>query len=89
MAIFAIVNSNNHAALQAAILANYPDALHLSPGQWLVSAPAVTAKEISDRLGISDGRVGSALVISVAGYFGRQPTNTWDWIRAKWEKAAS
>ena len=56
-----------------------------APGQWLVAIDLKTAKEVSDRLGISADKtddLGPALVLTVAGYWGREPDNVWEWIVA-------
>jgi hypothetical protein len=56
-----------------------------TPGQWLVAVNAETAKEVSDSLGISADKpddLGPALVLTVAGYWGREPDNVWEWIVA-------
>ena len=56
----------------------------VSDTQWLVSATG-TAVEISNRLGITDGSTGAGFVFATAGYFGRAPTDAWEWIKAKLE----
>lgn len=61
------------------------DHLKVGPGQWLVSAPR-TAKEISDSLGISDGKTGTALVFTVGAYFGRAQADIWDWMNARMQR---
>lgn len=56
----------------------------LSDGVWLIIAPfTTTTTELSDRLGISDGGSGAAIVVRVESYFGRAPSDVWEWIRAK------
>lgn len=54
---------------------------------WLVAADGVTAKDVSDKLGMTDGTVGSGIVLTTAGYFGRAPTNVWEWMTAKAPRA--
>lgn len=86
MGIFVIFRVANAAKMSAALKTHFPDD-HLDIGQneWLVSAKG-TAKEISDKLGISDGAgAGNAIVFSMGSYFGRAATNIWDWIKAKSE----
>jgi hypothetical protein len=85
MAIFAILPPMPVPQLDAAIRQTYRDNyLQVAPNQWLVSASA-TAKEVSDQLGISDGKNGSAIVLRVTSYYGRAPTNIWEWIAQKLE----
>lgn len=86
MTIFAIVHQPGAdvQTLGAAVKATYP--LHhydLGEGAWLVAARG-TAKDISDRLLISDGPNGPALVIELASYFGRANPAIWTWITANW-----
>ena len=47
---------------------------------WLISAKA-TAKDVSDKLQITDGTSGAALIIEMASYFGRANRAIWTWIK--------
>jgi hypothetical protein len=58
------------------------DSFNVGPGQWFV-ADSGTAKEVSDKLGITDGALGAAVVVSAAGYFGRYQANLWEWLAAE------
>jgi len=90
MAIFAIIAQpgTNSTKLPSAVAdafgaAHYP----LENGVWLVSA-AGTAKDVSDRLGISPAAEnGTGVVVEVASYFGRANPAIWSWIKANWEGA--
>lgn len=87
MTIFAVIQQPHpsHSALSVAIFQAYPDDTYdLGNGAWLIS-DSVTAKEVSDKIGISDGTNGSAVVIEAASYFGRANPAIWSWIKAKWE----
>jgi hypothetical protein len=87
MSIFAIISQSGGqpAQLESAIAQAYKDDfLAIGPGNWLIASEG-TAKEVSDKLGISTGKVGSALVIEFAAYYGRANTNIWAWIKNKWE----
>jgi hypothetical protein len=87
MAIFAIIAqpSSGPDNLESAIARAYKDNfLQLGAGNWLV-ADSVTSKEVSDKLGVTDGKNGSAVVIEVASYYGRASTNIWSWVKNKWE----
>jgi len=85
MAIFAIFRTSAPEALGLAIAAEYPEShLHLGGGEWLVATSA-TAREVSDRIGLSGGDNGAGIVVTVSGYFGRAPAEMWDWINAKAE----
>ena len=66
MTIFAVIQQPHpsHSALSVAIFQAYPDDTYdLGNGAWLIS-DSVTAKEVSDKIGISDGTNGSAVVIT-------------------------
>jgi hypothetical protein len=54
---------------------------------WLVAGTG-TAQEVSIGLGVNTGGIGSTIVFSTAGYYGRAPTNIWEWIKAKMEASA-
>jgi len=52
---------------------------------WLV-ADNVPARGVSEKLEISTGAGGiSALVTSMADYFGRAEPDLWSWIKVQWE----
>lgn len=71
--------------MASTIAANYPnDHLSLQPGEWLV-ADEGTAQTVSEKIGVgfTDPK-NAALVVGVSNYFGRQPPEVWDWIKAKW-----
>ncbi len=88
--IFAIVAVDNPGALATAITGHYPlDHIQLAEGQWLVMDAKGTAKEVADKLGISQGANGGGLVIAVGGYYGRKAANLWEWIKVKSVQAAN
>ena len=87
MAIFAIIGmpSQNAAKLPSAVATKFADNhLQLTDRVWLV-AHAGTAKELSDKLGVTDGSNGSAVILEAASYFGRASNTIWSWIKTKWE----
>jgi hypothetical protein len=86
MAIFAIIKQpgTNAEKLAPAIKETYP--LHhydLGGGAWLVASRGA-AQDISDRLGITSGDNGSAIVIEAASYYGRANPAVWTWIKTNW-----
>jgi hypothetical protein len=88
MSIFVIFRVARPAELEAALARVYPDDyLSLGGGQYLVSAIG-SAKAVSDKLGISDGNMGSAIVFKMTNYFGRATTEIWDWVKNKAEGAS-
>jgi hypothetical protein len=91
MTVFVIIPQPNPNAsrLPGAIKAAFPgpDAVYdLDEGKgWLVSSTG-TAQSVSEKLGITTGENGGALVIEMASYFGRANPNIWSWIRSSLEK---
>ena len=52
---------------------------------WLV-AENETARAVSEKLGINTGDGGiSALVTTMADYYGRAEPDLWSWIKVQWE----
>ncbi len=88
MSIFVIFRTSDREKLENAIKAIFPDNyLDLANGEWLVSG-TLTAKEVSDKLGISSGENGSAIVFKMEAYFGRATNEVWDWVKTKSEATA-
>ena len=81
--LFAVIAVDNPGALGDAIAKIYAgEHFVLTQDQWLV-VDTGTTKDVSDKLGITDGANGGALVISISGYFGRKGANVWEWMKAK------
>ena len=73
------------AQLAPALEAAYPQKyLQVGPGQWLVASSG-TAIDVSTALGITGGRNGGGVVVSVPGY--EQVEHFWNDVSV-WEKAA-
>ena len=88
MSIFVIFRVANPATMEARLVQDFPnDHLVIVPGQYLVSAVG-TAKDVSDKLGITDGPTGSAIVFRMSSYYGRATSDEWDWIKTKSEQAS-
>jgi len=57
---------------------------------WLIKFDGTTV-ELSDRLGITGQEkgqpspVGSAIIVPVSGYYGRGPTDMWEWLKNRLE----
>lgn len=84
MAIFAILAPSETDIMKAELQRLFPgDYLRVGFGQWLVSAANASAKDVSDAVGISDGRSGTGIVFLTAGYFGRSNPEHWEWIASR------
>ena len=83
MAVFAVIQPHTQAPLENT-LAEYPQRLKVREGVWLIAAEG-TAQDVSNQLGVTDGKAGSAIILKVSSYYGRTDPSTWDWISANWE----
>lgn len=57
--------------------------LEIKPTYFLISHPG-SAKQISDDIGITDGRRGNGMVAEMASYYGRLDPGVWTWIKSHW-----
>lgn len=44
-----------------------------------------TSQELSNLTGVTEGTTGTAVVAAISSYYGRAPTNIWEWIKSRWE----
>lgn len=88
MGIFLITPISNPDAVLKRVATDFPDEhFHIQrTGSILVYFPGTT-KELSDKLGITTNEVGSAVVVSVGNYYGRAPTDVWEWIQSRLERS--
>lgn len=87
MTIFALMTPEPNPKLDSAVERLFANASYVvTPTQRLIAAAGVTAKDVSDKLGITTGELGKVLIVSVGNYYGRHSTDLWEWIRANWEK---
>jgi hypothetical protein len=90
MTIFAIMTPAPNPKLESAVASTFADAhFKVAPTQFLVAASGMTAKEVSDKLNVTNGEMGKALVVSFGNYYGRHSTDLWEWIKAKWDMPTS
>jgi hypothetical protein len=93
MSIFAIISqpNTNTPKLAGALEANFKGAYIAveGGGAWLVSATGTTAQQMSEKLGVTSGVNGAAIIVEVASYFGRANPNIWSWIKANWDAPKS
>ena len=85
--IFAVhVPPDEEELLQANLISLYPEKhLQAAPGLWFVSAPNGTAKDVSDKIGLTEGKIKSGFVASVGGYYGRLAPYIWEWLVKNWQ----
>ena len=82
MAVFVICRVGQPSEMQELLNKEFPnDHYQLADGQWLV-ATSGTARALSDRLEkVSPNQNhGDAVIMRVASYWGRAPSDTWEWM---------
>lgn len=85
MSIFVVFHSSHPEKLGPVIQKIYgQESLQLGEDEWLVSANE-TARDLSEKIGLMTPENGSAIVFKMNSYFGRAPTDVWDWIKTKAE----
>ena len=86
MSIFVVVQQNPagpNGSLADMIVSTGLAHYKLQEGVWLVSNEG-TARETCEKLGIVDGKTGTAVVTEVGSYFGRANPAIWTWIKKNW-----
>ena len=87
MSIFVLFRVTDVEKVKSALVTKFPDDyLEVEAGQFLISSN-LSAESVSEKLKITDGTNGNAIVFAMGSYYGRASTNIWDWIKAKAEKA--
>jgi hypothetical protein len=89
MAIFLVIPqpNPNTEKLGGAITGSFGDvnALSLEDEKgWLISTEG-TAQQLSEKLGVTSGANGAAVIVEMASYFGRANPSIWSWIKDKLE----
>lgn len=88
--------ADNKDAIQRAIESNFsPEDRYPLQGEagWLVRHKGTTT-EVSNHLGITGqpqgekSPIGSAMVTLVGNYYGRGPTDMWEWLKTRFEGTA-
>jgi hypothetical protein len=81
--MLAVLAATNPEDIDSILKEKYPlDHIAVSPGQWLVSSD-LTAQQMSDLLGITNGENGSGVVLAFVSYYGRANPQIWEWIATK------
>jgi hypothetical protein len=90
MTIFTILMPQPQPAIVERIQRSYPENYYvLNDTQWLVSSKQ-TVVEVSNTIGVTGAAEASglAVVFATSSYFGRAPTQVWDWIKVKLESTS-
>jgi hypothetical protein len=90
--IFAVIAVTEGAKVVAALETHFSgNYMKIGATDYLVAAPpksVATAKDLSDKLGITDGVNGAGMVLNIAGYYGRLNPNIWEWMASKAQQVA-
>jgi hypothetical protein len=87
MTIFIVTPINSPETVAKAISERFSQDSYAIPrtSSWLVSFGG-TAMELSKELGITDGTAGTGIVASISNYYGRAPTDVWEWMKSRVER---
>jgi len=82
MASFVLIPTDpDNADLDEALRAQFGNAAYRLPrGEWLVSYEG-TSKQLTDMLGISEGKLGTVVALNFSGYWGRASKDIWEWLK--------
>lgn len=87
MGVFLVVPTEAAEAIGKTVRENFPSESYSLPrGEWLIAFGGTT-RELSDKLGISEGQSGSAIIVSVMNYWGYASKDIWEWISVKERQA--
>jgi hypothetical protein len=87
-----LVSDSSHlsGAVEKTILASDRYKLQADRG-WLIKFEGTTV-ELSNKIGVTGQEkgsplpVGSAIISPITGYFGRGPTEMWEWLKTRFEQ---
>lgn len=83
MAIFVVIATGGDSLpLKAAVEGFFPGFTQVAANAWLVTANGV-AKDVSDKLGLTEGGTGTGVVLTVSGYYGYASNAIWEWLAMK------
>jgi hypothetical protein len=87
MTIFAVIpqtEQGSQGTLTDGVRKGFPAAHYdLGHGAWLVSGQG-TAQDISTQIGVTDGAMGTAVIVEIGSYYGRANPAIWTWIKTNW-----
>lgn len=87
MGVFLVTPINNPDQIATAIKGRFDRDAYAVPktASWLVAYEGTTI-ELSEELGITDGSVGTGIIVPVSNYYGRAPTDLWEWLKNRMER---
>ena len=87
MALFLITPIVEPAKVAASVKAIFAEDYYAIPTtNSLLVHYSGTTKELSDKIGLSSGENGTGVIVSFSSYYGRAPTDIWEWIKSRLER---
>lgn len=87
MGIFLITPILEPAKVAASVKSNFAEDYYAIPNtNSLLVHYSGTTKELSDKLGITSGENGTGVIVAFSNYYGRAPTDIWEWIKSRLER---
>lgn len=84
MSIFALLCDLPNEGIEPSLAAAFPDRWYkIASGQYFISTGRLTAKQVSIKLGLPDGKLGRAVVLSVSNYSGWHSKDMWTWLNVQ------
>ncbi|BDD93561.1 hypothetical protein PanNE5_30010 [Pandoraea sp. NE5] len=84
MAIFVVIPTRSDHKLQPVLAEHFPEQHYKLPqGEYLIQFSGTT-QELSEKLGITGGENGTAVVAAISSYYGRAPADIWEWLKSRW-----
>lgn len=87
MKVFLIVATRNATAMADEATQKGFAMRNIREGAWLLAAN-LTTQEVSEQIGMRDGRIGSGVVCEMRSYNGRLPKDIWEWVTLQEAKSA-
>ena len=86
MGIFLVTATGDQNKVEASVKSTFPDEHYAVPNNtaWFVVFRGTTV-ELSEKLGLTSGKSGSAVVIPVNNYYGRASKDMWEWLASRME----
>ena len=86
MAVYFVAVVTNPSAVLAKAKELYPDAVfRLTDDKFFVNTDQ-TSLDLSNKIGVRDGTIGTGIVLRVTTYNGRVTSTLWEWLGARMEK---
>ena len=79
MATFVVIPAEKSQQLEIEIKRFENKAYRLPNGEFLIAFEG-TSRQLSDMLGITDGRSGTGIIFNISNYWGFAGKDVWEWL---------